>query len=116
MALKISSNLPSCYIAVYTNLTQVKRQVDLETVKETVRSHYKAFIKNRAPEELAFINYTSHQDRKKYQRRGNGSNKQKKISEGKDRGGLTIARDIHITLTSVSVKTQNVSTVARQDT
>jgi hypothetical protein len=62
MALKISSNLPSCYIAVYTNLTQVKKQGDLETVKETVRAHYKAFIKNRTPEELAFINYTPHQD------------------------------------------------------
>ena len=85
MALKISSNLPRCYIPVYTNSTQVKKQGDLETVKETVRAHYKAFvIKNHMPEELAFLNYTPHKDRKKYQKcKGAKTDKDKEENETK---------------------------------
>jgi Arginine methyltransferase-interacting protein, contains RING Zn-finger len=85
MALKILSNLPHCYIPVYTNLTQVKKQGDLETVKETVRAHYKAFIKNKTAEQLAFINYTPHKDRKKYQNHGRGG-QQSKNEEMKGKG------------------------------
>jgi Arginine methyltransferase-interacting protein, contains RING Zn-finger len=86
MALKISSNLPHCYIPVYTNLTQVKKQGDLDTVKETVRAHYKAFIKNKTAEELAFINYTPHKERKKYQNRGRGGGQRPKNEETNGKG------------------------------
>jgi hypothetical protein len=58
IALKISPacNLPNCYISVYTNLMQVRKQGDLEqTMKEIVQVHYKSFIENCTPEELSFI-------------------------------------------------------------
>ena len=77
-ALKIIGNLPGLYQPVVAALNLSNKSTDLEEVETQVRKHYKQFIKDKKPEEMAMVNYTPVEDRNKrgqYKGRSGDGNK-----------------------------------------
>ena len=73
-SLKIIGNLPNLYQPVVAALNLQDKVTDVEEVQIQVRKHYKQFVKDKSPEEMAMVNYTPAADRKK--KYGGGYRKQ----------------------------------------
>ena len=78
-ALKIVGNLPNIYQPVVAALNLSDLSTNLDEIQNQVKKHYKQFVKDKSPEEMAMVNYTPAADRKKrsgYNRyKGGGSDR-----------------------------------------